>query len=57
MASTEKTKLVNEISAKIQSLNLLLSTLEADRSRKSETIEEYRKQYYEILHSKNKNGK
>jgi len=56
MAATEKTKLMNEISEKIQSLNLLLSTLKADHSRKPETTEAYRKQYNEILISKNKDG-
>ena len=54
MAVTDKTKLLNEIAAKIQSLNLLLSTLKADRSRKPETLEEYRKQYHEMLNPKRK---
>ncbi len=57
MAATDKTKLINEIEAKIQSLNLLLSTLKADRSRKPETVEEYRKQYYDLPGLKSKNGK
>jgi phage terminase large subunit len=57
MAATEKTKLLNEIETKIQSLNLLQSTIKADRSRKPETIEVYRKQYYEMLSPKGKNGK
>jgi len=54
--ATGKTELLNEIEAKIQSLNLLLSTLKADRSRKPEAVEEYRKQYYEMLNPKRKNG-
>ncbi len=49
MAATEKTKLLNEIEAKIQSLNLLLSTIKADRSRKPETLEDYRQQYHAML--------
>ena len=49
MAVNEKTKLLNEITARIQALNLLASTLKADRSRKPETIEAYRNQYYEML--------
>ena len=57
MAVTDKTKLLNEIEAKIQSLNLLLSTLKADAARKPETIEEYRKQYHETLSPKTKTGK
>lgn len=57
MAATEKTRLIDEISAKIQELSLLLSTLEADRSRKPEAIEAYRKQYYEMLNPKSKNDK
>lgn len=57
MAITDKTKLLNEIGAKIQALNLLLSTMKEDRSRKPETLEEYRKQYHEMLDPKSKNGK
>jgi hypothetical protein len=57
MAVTDKTKLLNEIAAKIQALNLLLSTLKADRSRKPDALEEYRKQYYELLNPGSKNGK
>jgi hypothetical protein len=49
MAVTDKTRLLNEIASKIQSLNLLMSTLKADRSRKPETLEAYRKQYQEML--------
>lgn len=56
MAITDKTKLLNEIAAKIQALNLLLSTLKEDRSRKPETLAEYRKQYHEMLDPKSKNG-
>lgn len=52
MAKTDKTKLVNEIETKIQSLNLLLSTIKADRSRKPEALEVYRKQYLEMLRSR-----
>jgi hypothetical protein len=57
MALTEKTKLVNEIAAKIQSLNLLLSAIKAERSRKPQVFQEYRKQYYEMLKVKSDNGK
>jgi chaperonin cofactor prefoldin len=56
MAAAEKTKLVNEIEAKIQSLNLLLSTLKADKSRKPEAIDDYRKRYHEMLNPKRHNG-
>lgn len=49
MAATEKTKLLNEIETKIQSLNLLLSTIKADRSRKPEVLEGYRQQYHDML--------
>ena len=52
MAVTDKTKLLSEIAAKIQSLSLLLSTLKADRSRKPETVETYRKQYNDLLKGK-----
>lgn len=51
MGVTDKTALLNEIGAKIQSLNLLMSTLQADRSRKPDTLEQYKKQYHEILKS------
>lgn len=54
MAATDKTKLLNEIETRIQSLNLLMSTIKADRSRKPEAIEEYRKQYLEMLSPKAK---
>jgi hypothetical protein len=51
MAVTDKTKLLNEIGAKIQALNLLLSTLKSDRSRKPQALEDYRKQYLDLLKS------
>jgi hypothetical protein len=51
MARKELTKsdLLNEIETIIQSLNLLYSTIKTDRSRKPETLEEYRKKYLELL--------
>ena len=52
MAKIEKTKLEEEIEDKIQSLNLLLSTIQADHSRKPETVNQYKKQYEEILRVK-----
>jgi hypothetical protein len=52
MAATDKTKLLNEIAAKIQSLNLLMSALKTDRSRKPEMLEDYKKQYQKILDQK-----
>lgn len=54
MAVMNKTKLLNEIETKIQSLNLLMSTLKADRSRKPGAVEEFRKQYHDLLKSKGK---
>jgi hypothetical protein len=57
MAATEKTQLLNEIEMKIQSLNLLLSTIKADRSRKPETIDAYRQQYQEMLSPNGKKRK
>lgn len=48
---------MQEIESRIQSLNLLLATLKADRSGKSGTLDEYRKQYQDILAGKGKNGK
>jgi hypothetical protein len=52
MAATDKTKLLNEIAAKIQSLNLLMSALKGDRSRKPELIDDYKKKYQELLKGK-----
>jgi hypothetical protein len=51
MAKKELTKkdLLDEIEAKVQSLNLLYSTVKADRSRKPETLSEYRKKYLDLL--------
>lgn len=49
---TDKTKLLNEIAAKVQALNLLMSALKSDRSRKPETVEEYKKKYAELLKQK-----
>ena len=57
MAVNEKTKLLNEITARIQALNLLASTLKADRSRKPDTIEAYRNQFYEMLSADVKGSK
>ena len=54
MAATDKTKLMQEIEAKIQDLNLLLSTIKADRSRKPEVLEDYRQQYNTLLSAKKK---
>ena len=54
MAVTEKTKLMNEIEEKIQSLNLLLSTIKSDRSRKPEAIDEFKKMYLDLLTGKKK---
>lgn len=41
--------LLNEMEEKIQALNLLKSTLQRDRSRKEDTLEEYWKKYIELL--------
>lgn len=54
MAATDKTKLLNEIESKVQALNLLMSAIKAERSRKPEVLDEYKKQYYELLGSKKK---
>lgn len=54
MAATEKTKLMDEIEVKVQELNLLLSTIKADRSRKPETLDAYRVQYQTLLSGKKK---
>jgi hypothetical protein len=54
MAGTDKTKLMDEIESKIQELNLLLSTIKADRSRKPEIIEQYKFQYKTLLAGKQK---
>lgn len=51
---TDKTKLMQDIEAKIQELNLLLSTIKADRSRKPETLDTYREQYQVLLSGKKK---
>jgi hypothetical protein len=53
---TDKTKLLNEIGAKIQSLNLLVSALKSDRSRKPEALKEYKKKYQELLKQTNVDG-
>jgi len=47
--TTDKKALLNEIEEKIQALNLLKSTLQSDRSRKEETLDEYRKKFIELL--------
>ncbi len=47
--ATDKKALLNEIEEKIQALNLLKSALQTDRSRKEETLIEYRKKYRELL--------
>jgi hypothetical protein len=52
--AADKTKLMNEIEIKIQSLNLLLSIIKSDRSRKPEALAEYRKQYDQLLKGKMK---
>ena len=52
MAATDKTKLLNEIAAKIQSLNLLMSALKSDRSRQPELRDEDKKKYQELLKAK-----
>jgi hypothetical protein len=54
MAGTDKAKLMDEIESKIQELNLLLSTIKADRSRKPEIIEQYKYQYKTLLAGKQK---
>jgi hypothetical protein len=54
MAATEKAKLMEEIESKVQELNLLLSTIKADRSRKPEIMEQYKFQYQNLLASKKK---
>ncbi len=51
---TDKKKLMQDIEAKIQELNLLLSTIKADRSRKPETLDGYREQYQILLSGKKK---
>jgi hypothetical protein len=50
--ATDKVKLLNEIGAKIQALNLLVSTLKTDKSRKPKALQEYRKKYEELLKEK-----
>jgi hypothetical protein len=50
--AADKTKLLNEIAAKIQSLSLLMSALKADRSRKADTVDEYKKKYLDLLKEK-----
>jgi hypothetical protein len=54
MADSEKSKLMEEIESKVQELNLLLSTIKADRSRKPEIIEQYKFQYKTLLAGKKK---
>lgn len=56
MAAKKMTKkdLLYEIDEKIQSLSLLKSALQADRSRKSEMLDEYRIKFGELLSPKNK---
>jgi hypothetical protein len=56
MAAKKMTKkdLLYEIDGKIQSLSLLKSALQADRSRKSEMLDEYRTKFGALLSSKNK---
>jgi hypothetical protein len=49
---TDKTKLLNEIAAKIQALNLLMSALKSDRSRKPEILDDYKKKYADLLKQK-----
>jgi len=49
-----KTKLMNEIEGKVQALNLLLSVIKTDRSRKPETIVQFRYQYDQLLQKKSK---
>lgn len=48
----DKTKLMNKIEGKIQSLNLLLSIIKSDRSRKPEVFAEYQKQFDQLLKEK-----
>lgn len=45
---------MTEIEVKIQSLNLLLSIIKADRSRKPETLAAYKMQYEQLLAGKKK---
>jgi|GEM_PF-6657564 len=47
--SLTKADLLNEIQSKIQDLTLLASALKTDRSRKPETIGEYRQKYLDLL--------
>jgi hypothetical protein len=44
-----KAQLISAIEAKVQELNLLQSAIKAERSRKPETFDEYKKKYFEIL--------
>lgn len=45
---------MNKIDEKIQALNLLKSALQSDRSRKPETLDEYKTKFYELLEEKSK---
>jgi len=47
--SLNKADLMKEIQSKIQDLTLLASALKTDRSRKPETIDEYKQKYEELL--------
>lgn len=44
-----KAVLLKEIDEKLQALNLLRSALQADQSCKQDDLENYRKQFYELV--------
>jgi hypothetical protein len=49
-----KAKLLKEIDEKLQSLNLLRSALQADPSRKQDDLDDYQRQYMELVNLKKK---
>lgn len=59
MAKTEsgkitKAALLKAMDEKLQALNLLKSALQADQSRKQDVLENYQKQFHELMNLKGK---
>ena len=47
-----KKQLLDQIEEKVQALQLLQSVIQSDRSRNAETLENYKKQFGDLLKSK-----
>ncbi|MFZ6013902.1 MAG: hypothetical protein ACOYXT_26410 [Bacteroidota bacterium] len=49
-----KSELLKEMELSLQSLNLLISTLKNEKTPKHESLEDYRRRFYELVNVKKK---